>query len=479
MGLLSFLSRKKITESEEERESTSQFDPFIPKIRRVSEQVFTGQDLDEGTKDSDVFFRRLGTASIMDMNPNDIVRAQRLSIFLWRKNPRAWNMIELIKDFCVGDGVRIKAKDKKVQKLLDLHWKFNDWDEKLEERFRTLSLMGEQIYPVFVNKTSGLVRVSTISPFKLQLVIRNDEDAEDLVALRISKALVTGHVGGTVSAGAQVGGAFKTLDLIKMDVDGKLKGEVFYFAVNRASGGTRGMPDMTASIDWLEGMDNYVFSLLERAELSQDIVFDLTYQHLGKDDLRKKGDEFVGALRSGGVFTHNEGVTLEIKSPKLEGSDAKEVVSIMMKQIQSGTRLAGLFYGDSDDLTRAAASELTTPVAKALQGRQNFIRRMLTKILDFQLQKFIEAGELKESDNLEYELLFPRIFMRDMSLVTKALKQLSESLQLAEENNWLSRDEAAAVYRTSLEQLGNVLDPNIDPTAAMSEEEQLIDQYDN
>jgi hypothetical protein len=419
--------------------------PRAKTAKRLSENVFTQTDNpDAGTEFDDIFFQQIGNTQDVDLPQQTLLKAQRLAHFLYRKNCRAWSGTEILKDFALGDGVKHQATDPKVQAVLDNHWEINEWDDKIEERMRALSLSGEQIYPTFVNDNTGLVKLSTISPFKIKNITRDPKNAEN------QEFIITSLK------------AYQKTKIINIDDDGKLEGETFYFAVNRVSGGTRGVPDMLPSVDWLEGLDGMLFSLMERSSLAQDIVFDLTYEGANDKECREMALEFIQSLKAGGAYAHNEKVKLEIKAPELAASDAETVISILLRQIQSGMRLAGLFFGDAEDLTKGSASELSMPVAKAIKARQNFWKRLLTKIFKYQIQQSKAHGQLEGVTDFGFKISMAPILLRDVKVITDSLISLGTTLAEATEEHYISNKEAAEIYRGALEQLGSLMD-DFDP----------------
>ncbi len=450
---------------------------MLPRARRPRflENVLLGAafpSVDSGSGEfEDRHFRSLEQSGALDLPPAFLEKAQRLAVFLWRKNARAFCATELITDFVLGDGVRFKAEDDDVQTLLDLHWKLNEWPDKMQERIRSMSLFGEQLYPVFVDDESGMVRVSSISPFNIVRLKRDKDDAETLTD--VATSLPDGT--GAKDPDDESRDRGKIYKLIRIQADGTLiadqgqtAGLALYFAVNRLSGGTRGSPDMLSAIDWLEGLDTFLFSVMERAEITNELVWDIEYKGAKDTEIRAKVKDFTRSLRSGGVFGHNEGVSISVKVPELAASDSDKVAKLILREIQAGMRLAGLFFGDADDLTRASASELSMPVAKMIQSRQNFWRRLLTKIFDFQIQSAKAAGELDKDASEVFEIDMAQVFLRDLTSVTAALIPLTTALEVAINKQWVSSDEARIIFRTVLEQITRL--PDVDDLEAMLEE---------
>lgn len=431
-------------------------DKIFPGWAELKEQSFPFGNPDAGTEFDDRFFISLGEISPLDLPIERIQTAQRLSLLLYRKNPRAFRSIELTKDFVIGEGVRVIAEDPKVQEVLDEHWIENEWESDLGPRVAALGLFGEQVYPAFVRDGDGLVTLGEIPFFSLFRFMRDEENFKELVAIVARLHLHD----GPADADAQFRDhTTRPYQVIRTTKSGKLsyfpkKNNTFYFAVNKISGAIRGLPDLLPSLDWLEGFDGFLFSLLERSDLATNVVFDIMYKGLKPAEIQDMVDQFNDQMRDGGTFGHNENVELEIKTPQLGANEAQQVSKLFLKQIYSGTGHPGLFFSDGDDLTRASAQELTIPVSKTIQARQMFVKMMLRKILQFQIERSVDAGVLQGVKNLNFEVVMSRIFMRDLSTVTTAITELTEALARGVERNWITNDAAGEIYKTSLEQLG-------------------------
>ncbi len=407
---------------------------------------------DAGTEFDDRFFKRLGEVSDTDVPIELLQNAQRLSILLFRKNVRAYTAINTIVDFALGDGIEMRANDDRVAALLQKHWEVNQWDKRAPERLRSLALFGEQLYPAFIGE-NGIVKISSISPFKIRNIERDKENAEEFIAAHISLSAAS-H--GVILTNEEL----KAFPLIRPDNDGQLIGEsgwAFYFAINRMSGSTRGSPDLLSAIDWLEVHDNFLFTVLERALFAQTVVHDLKLEGANREEIRNAIKDFISTLHAGGVYGHNEKAELNIKTPNLGASDVEGISKLIVRQIQAGTRMPGLFYGDSDDLTRAAASELAQPVAKTIQARQKFFKEMLADIFNFQIMIARKMGLLEGVTDFTFEVVMPPVFLRDLTTISSSLQQTANALEIATGFGWATEEEARNTFRLLLQQFGPLL----------------------
>lgn len=425
----------------------------LPRLTdRLKESAFGNPDA--GTRYDDNLFQALKIAGFMDLPPQIQHNLMRLSLLLYRKNPQAFASVDVKVDYTVGTGCQIVAKDPQVADLLEKHWEDNDWNTKLPERVRALGITGELLLPVHTRPIDGFVRVRNVSAMKIIDVQADSEDAEEPSRVFTMK----GELG---QAGAYYPGGVMDLSMAKeyavigrMEPITELERAAFYFALNRPDGALRGVPDLCSSLDWMEGLDGLVFSLLERAQLTQNVVFDLEYEGLDENELRKKVRNFVNSMKSGGVFAHNEKTKLNIKSPNLAAQDAKQIVDIVKNQGTMGARLAGMFIGSAEDLTTGTAKELALPVEKHLQGRQFFIKNSVKRILRYQIEASRRAGMLVGVKDFRFDLKMPRLMMRDMGVVGSAIQLVGIGLQLAQQNGWINKPEASNAFRTLLTDLG-------------------------
>lgn len=394
--------------------------------------------LDSG-RFSDDLFKDLTPGAFVDTPKETHDRIVKMSLLQYKKNARAFSIVEVVKDFLIGDEIYIDAADPKVQELIDKYWKLNEWDEKLEERVRSLAVTGEQLYPVAVD-SEGMLRLASVFPLQIIDVLRNEENAEDIQTIMAcvkDRSLDYRTEQVNLTADAEPFTVLKEYDSTRIE-EGSLQIErgarpkyCFFFAVNRLAGGTRGQPDLTPVMDWIEGMDSFLFTVLERAELAMQVVFDLKVEGAQKTDLQTFADDFVSNLRAGEAYAHNDKVELNVHSPNIGSSEAQEVYNVLVRMVSAGVGLPGMFFGDSDDVNRASAAEASIPPSKRLQSRQRFVKRLIKRPIDLQIAIAKADGRLKGVTDFRYTVRMPKIMLRDLSMITRAIKGLADALASA------------------------------------------------
>ena len=207
-------------------------------------------------------FRRLTKQqNERDLQPLEQQRMTEIALFLYDSNPLAKRLIDLENSFVTGDGFNYTAKHPKVLKVLDRFWHdpVNEWPLKQLDRFRQLSLYGEQLYPCFVRVSDGRVRLGYVDPANIEEIVPKPTNPE-VVEWAITR---TGYT--VDNAVVQ-----KRYSLIKVDEqplsptfgklvwdkgpDGQTEG-AFYFAINKPSNATRGRSDLITIFDWLDLYD--------------------------------------------------------------------------------------------------------------------------------------------------------------------------------------------------------------------------------
>lgn len=183
----------------------------------------------------DYGWRSLTSAANRDLNPLTQKRMQEIAHYLYDSNPLAHRILEITKDFVVGDGFQFLAKDQKIQDLLNDFWNDpdNNWEVKQDTKVLELGLWGEQCYPVFVNKHNGHVKLGYLDPgliTKVRLDKNNPERVKEVIWQKRNKAMKLQVINSDLKKNS--------------GTSGKLVGECFYFAINKVVWASRGRSDL-------------------------------------------------------------------------------------------------------------------------------------------------------------------------------------------------------------------------------------------
>ncbi len=172
-------------------------------------------------------------------------------------------------------------------------------------------------------------------------------------------------------------------------------GQCFLVQINKTSIGLRGRPDGLALIDWLDRYDQMFFDILEHAALLKDIVWDLLVQGGDDPEVKKRINEFKSAVvKAGGVFGHNEKITVNPQNPDLKGADWASLADTVLTLIAAGSRYPVYMLGSGGDANLSTATAQGGPTYRGFKTRQGVVKRYITRILQFVIDCAVRAGKL-------------------------------------------------------------------------------------
>jgi len=413
-------------------------------------------------------FRSL-TQSSRDLPQYKHDRVQSIAAWLYLSNPLAYRITEQTKDFTIGKGISYEAEDERVKAVLDGHWEnpVNKWELKQHSRILELGLFGELFNPVFINDKNGDVTVGCVDPQNVKVVVTDPENIE--VPTNIAMK----------GKGGRKGFVF---DVVRHNDAEVLEGNIIISQLKRLSNMTRGVPDMTAIVDWLDKFDDIMFGELERLRLQRAWVEDITVEGAQENDILKYRKEWAQTPKWGSRWIHNEKVSREFLSPQIHAADLEKFLKLILGIILAGAGIPEHFMLMAQDLNRATAQVMDPPMMRRIETRQRFVRGYFRSLFDFVItqaaihNKQTEAGGLKESDLndkniLNYQIIFPDPSQKDIKDTAQAIVQLTNALVVAETQGWVSGDKAREIFSVLAQEFGVEIDADEEKEKA---EQQLI-----
>lgn len=439
--------------SDARRAAIAQRAPAEPmKTRAAAAHQQESQDMRDG-------YRRISGSTNRDLTPLAQDRMIELAWYIYDQNLFAKRMVGWMTEFVVGEGIKPKAVEPKVQEVIDRFWKdpVNRMKLNLESHTRELSIFGEQLLTPHVNQFNGHVRLGSIDPYNVDQVVWGSftKDADD-IALPL-----------TVKLKSQTGKPGRELKVINLVDDpanpemGFRAGEVFYFAVNKAKRGTRGRSDLFAAADYIDGYDQLLFSALERFDVATRVFEDVTLEGYSEEECRAwlNKPENRTPPKPLSKRAHNEKTTYQLISPnlgavELEGAGAK----IFRNFILGGMGFPNFWFAEGGETNLATAVEQGTPTFKMLSSRQQYVIWMITEILEFVIDRAQLAGTLSDDVDRTFSLEAPELSVRDATKITGALQQVTFSLQAAVADGMLSIETARQIFAFMVSQIGVPVD---------------------
>lgn len=414
---------------------------FLKDVRKqgVKEAVVGGRKEDEG-------WRSITEDTRRDLTPLTQERMQEIAFHLYEINPVAHRILEMTKDFVVGEGISFSAEDPEVEKVLTEFWDdpVNAWNLKQGQRVMELGLYGEQFYPVAVNDVNGKVRMGYLDPSAVARVVADPQNVE--VIRQVKRK----------GSATQVQ---KTYEVVNSDEDlksktyGYLKGEIFFFAINKVANSLRGRSDLFCLADWIDGYDQFLFNRLERSHLMNVFLWDVTlegYDQPQIDEWLKK----TGLPKPASMRAHNERVKWSAVVPELGAHDASEEAKLFRNMILGGAGYPPHWFAGGEGITRATALEMATPVMKRLKTRQRYFKYMIELIFLFVIHQAIIHKELDKDVDRRFTVALPKLLEKDIYTLSLGLKFIMEALAKGMEKKWITEKDAKRIYAYMMSQLG-------------------------
>lgn len=411
--------------------------------------------------DDEEGWRRLSGDSMRDLAPVTLHRAREVSAWLWQANVMANRIIELPLAFMLADGVKLTIPDPDFQEALTRFWNhpINSMDIKLEKKVRELAIFGEQCYPAFVNEVSGTVQLGYLDPALIETVVVDPSNREQPIGI----VTVKNKHGRAMRYRVIVNGedeelfTARTREIRATFTDG----DAFYFTVNSLSAGVRGRPDLTASADWLDAYDDFLFGEADRTKYLRAFVWDVTMKGANEEAVKARARD-IAPPSPNSVRVHNDSEVWAAVSPSLQSSDTAESARLLRNHVLGGNTVPEHWFGGGGDVNRSTGESMGDPAFKIMSMRQRFIKYMLEEMGRYVVrQKALKEGTAIDFGQAEYQVsaVFPEMIARDTTRYAAALQQVVAAVSQAVERHFISSRMAIQIIAAVAGQLGVDIDP--------------------
>jgi hypothetical protein len=263
-------------------------------------------------------------------------------------------------------------------------------------------------------------------------------------------------------------------------------GECFLFQVNKISTGVRGRPDILRMIDWLDRFDQVFFDGAEHVAILNAFAWDLEIKGGTADNQNKELNlthqaKVVSKLRSGSVYSHNENAILEPKNPDLKTQDIDTLIRDLRVLISGGARIPEHWLGEGSRANRATAEVMGEPTFRMLTRRQAFVRNMLRKMCQYQIDVAVALGVLPEAVKIKdengndtsqtkptrqaFSVDMPDINVEDTSIAARSFASVAQAVAPLVTMNLLTKYDAMVLIAAVAKLVG----VNIDVEKALEE----------
>jgi hypothetical protein len=412
-------------------------------------------------------WRRLTGAPTRELPMMDRGRAIEVAYWLWKTNPLAKWIIEVVTAFVTAKGLPVTCVNEDVQQVVTDFWQdpVNRLDLHWENFVRELGIYGEQLWPAFVAQQTGRVRLGYIDPALIDTVYCDPHNVKLKLGVtvggsnaepprRLAIVLDEENEAFLSEAGRELRDSFGD-------------GLCFFHTINALTNEMRGTSDLFEIADHLDNYEQFLYDAGEKYARFNSFYYDVTVNGADAKKLEEERAKYEPP-RNGGAFIHNEKVTSEAVSPDLKSEDNAAAARLHRNHILGSKGLPEHWFGGGGDVNRATAAEMDAPARKLISSRQERVKNMLELMIDFVIDSAVAAHYLTgvpEDELYAYEVQTPDISDKDVGKLSSMLTQVASSLTVAETQGWIGHDEAAKAFAYFLGFIGYEYDPAEDEIA--------------
>jgi hypothetical protein len=434
----------------------------VPKLSDLLSEAIYGSPIISPIDQDENQYRRL-TQARRDLPVVEQARMIEWAAYLFQHNPLARRLIEIQRDWILGEGISIQCDSDAVRGAILGHWHdtVNDWPVKGNQRFIDLRLFGEACWTVAVTPGTGTVKLGVVDPSRIRAVVRDADQIDEADHVVLNAA----YVGGPEQKYKVIREAFDTGRLEGADPDDTTwDGSCFYFAINKVATASRGISDLFALIDYIDGADQFLWSQLERAKLQNAQIFDVTVEGGPTDvEAEEKRIRTKQPTRPGTINVHTKTVTWQLLSPDLKAVDNAHLAQSILRWVLGGLGIPETWFG-TDKVSRGGGDAEMDPANKRLTAIQQQWKSVINYVLRYQYEqsqnKGVNLPELQKGSPYPWIIEAPDMQVKDLAKLGAMINQMVVALTEAEAQEYISKESARRTYLQMMKLFGTDTDPN-------------------
>lgn len=431
-----------------QRAGAIQQPPQEVEIRKVIEEVIVEREARPQTGIGMPYYQS------EDLSASQIKAIQQQAKNLWIKHPVAKKAMKLRRSFICDEGFKANAVtgNKRVQEFLDRHEAIN-WEGKTDDRVESMCVTGElAFWTPPCNRVNGHYELGMIKRKIIEEVRGSDLNAERPEKLLLSQDVFTWVDGERIPR--------REFDIYRYCwLRRQWIGEVLYLGINTLDDMHRGMSDLTPVIDWMRLFDTVCWTEGERLKMLRAFLMHLKIKGADDDTVKKWQSKLKNKPITGGSnWVSNENHEWEAISPDINSGPVLEYLKFIFGLVSGALDMPEHFYYTAGSVNRASAEEMKDPIYAAIRDRKRDFANFRAAEAQIAVQKAARIpGTLVYGlprEELEIEVGALRPERQAFEVIGQHLKSFSESLVIAENQEWISNEAAGQQFIEAASILG-------------------------
>jgi len=285
----------------------------------TEEDYYWGRAAGAAGTEEDYYWRRLSDNWYQkDVLPSTYLEIHNACYEAYNANPLANYIIEITTNFVLGNGIKVTAASRRVQRVIDQFWRDpdNHMDTRVYALCTELSLYGEQFIRFFVNPYDGGVKIAQIDPSPIDEVETDPENVERVTRVHVRPSgssrqkSVDSSQKGTGRHGSPHGERPTDYRLLSTDdsegVWLSCPDEVVQVTVNKVSNAKRGKSDLATLLPWLRRYKDWLTDRVRINKYKGAFLWTIKLQGADRKTIDRKRMEYAYPPEPGSIVVHNE-----------------------------------------------------------------------------------------------------------------------------------------------------------------------------
>jgi hypothetical protein len=213
------------------------------------------------------------------------------------------------------------------------------------------------------------------------------------------------------------------------------EGKILHIMVNRHSFQLRGNSELWRAVRWARALNDFftwrltllralaTFIFRKKVKGGSQAVVQAAQRMvsgMGRTGLPADFDP-VAPPAPGSVLTENQNENLEQFKTTSGAGEAEQDAQMLRGQVGVALGLPIHYLGDKGSANLANATAMEQPVLKMMEARQELFEQMVTKVIDFCIDKAIDDGALPEQIDRTFYVEMPNIMQRSIPELVASL----------------------------------------------------------
>jgi len=391
-----------------------------------------------------------GGASERDPSPLDWRNLLLQAYETYCANPLAYAIVEQSTNFVLGGGVRIVARDARVQRVVDRFW--HDTENRMDQRVYAiqteLELFGEQFLRFFVDPLTGRTVIRQLDPLHVEQIETDPNDLDRPLRYLYHPPLPAPQ--SRVQSPEFEGE--RPRDSRRWTRDPVLGGEwvdagnVLHVAINKVSNALRGRSDLAPLLPWLRRYDEWLADRVRINKFKGAFLYDVTLEGMQPPEIARTRASYAEPIEPGTVLFHNEREVWRAVQPQIGADDVKDDGRAIRLLIAAGAGVPEHYLSEGGNANRATAAEMGLPAIKRFQRRQEILRDLLRRVVERVLDEQARVGRIGPRADRSFAVEFDELGDARPGELGAALGGFTGALATAADRGWVTPQEARRLW---------------------------------